>query len=222
MGTLSSPPASRRMWNTQLARDCSQFQIVSVAMSLIIYGAHMNVLFIIKVKLPELINSSYRSPQLCWLWSLEWLANVEYWVQSHLYTCFIVFVLSSKPNHTTLKYRFLIKKSNRVRFAHLNICLGSGPDFSSKFWIQTLFLSPSKWREWNGPWMLLLTCISPFSESNLVSISFYYLVLGPPCPSAYINHPWGYPHLVLLLGAHKFQWELGSRDRLSLWWINLS
>jgi hypothetical protein len=93
--------------------------------------------------------------------------------------------------------------------------------FPQKFWIQTLFLSPSEWRVWIGPWTLLLTCISPFLKSNLVSISFYYLVLGPPCPSAYIYHPWGYYHLVLLLWAHEFQWRTREQKQVVTLCINL-
>ena len=42
-------------------------RIEAVATFLIIFGAHMNILFIVKVNILVLIKWSYRSPQLCWL-----------------------------------------------------------------------------------------------------------------------------------------------------------
>ena len=43
----------------------------------------MNILFIIEVKFLVLVNWPYRSLQLCWLLSLEWLPYFEYAVQFH-------------------------------------------------------------------------------------------------------------------------------------------
>ena len=50
------------MWNTQLARDDGQIQIVAVVIFLIGFGAHIDILFIFKVKISVLIEWSYRSP----------------------------------------------------------------------------------------------------------------------------------------------------------------
>jgi len=47
----------------------------------IIFGARMNILFITKDKILELIKQSYGSPQLCWSSSLEWLSFFEHIVQ---------------------------------------------------------------------------------------------------------------------------------------------
>ena len=45
-------------------------------------GAHMSILFIIKVNFLFLIKRSYRFPQSCWILNLEWLTNFEHVVQS--------------------------------------------------------------------------------------------------------------------------------------------
>ena len=80
------------------------------------FGAHRNILFIIKVKVFEVMKWLYRSSaQLCSLLSVEWLTNCEHIVQSLLSTCILVAVLRSTPNHTPLKYRSLIKKKSQVR-----------------------------------------------------------------------------------------------------------
>ena len=49
MDILSSAPTSLRMQNMQLERNDCQFQIASVAIRLIAFGAHMNISFINKV-----------------------------------------------------------------------------------------------------------------------------------------------------------------------------
>ena len=60
-------PTSRRMWNMQIVRNFHQFQIGSLAIWLLIYGIHMNILVIMKVKILKLIKWSHRSSQACWL-----------------------------------------------------------------------------------------------------------------------------------------------------------
>ena len=67
--------------------DDKQIQIMLVAFCLIIFGAHMIILCIIKVKKLMLTKWLDRSPQLCWLLSLEWLAYSVHEVQSILNTC---------------------------------------------------------------------------------------------------------------------------------------
>jgi hypothetical protein len=56
MDTFSSAPASRRIRNSQSVRDEWGIQILALAIFLIVFGAHMNVLNIMKVKIFELIN----------------------------------------------------------------------------------------------------------------------------------------------------------------------
>ena len=46
------------------------------------FQSHMDILLIIKVKTLVLIKWSYRSSELCCLWSLEWLTYFEHVVQS--------------------------------------------------------------------------------------------------------------------------------------------
>ena len=58
-----------------------------IAICLIIPGAHMNVLFILKVWILVLMKWSCLVPQLCWLLSLEWLAYSEHLAQSLLSIC---------------------------------------------------------------------------------------------------------------------------------------
>jgi hypothetical protein len=54
----------------------SRIQIEVVATFLIFFGAHMNLLFINKVKIFVLIEWSYMFPQLCLLLNLEWLVHI--------------------------------------------------------------------------------------------------------------------------------------------------
>ena len=73
MDTFSSAPTSfvGCKYMKWVQDDC-QFQVVSVAIYLVIFGACKNILFIIKAKLLKLINKwSYRFPQL---WSLFYRA----------------------------------------------------------------------------------------------------------------------------------------------------
>ena len=64
MDTFSFASTSPLMRYTQVVgvRDNCQFEIVSVAVCLIIFRAYMNILFIIKVKILELTIWSCRSP----------------------------------------------------------------------------------------------------------------------------------------------------------------
>ena len=49
----------------QLVQNGQQIQIEAEATFLIIFRAHINTLFIIKIKILVHIKWSYRSPQLC-------------------------------------------------------------------------------------------------------------------------------------------------------------
>ena len=48
------------MWNMQLVQDNKHIHIMHVVICLIFFGAHMNILLIIKMKILVLINRSYR------------------------------------------------------------------------------------------------------------------------------------------------------------------
>ena len=68
---------------------CLVIQIETQVAFLIIFGAHVNILSIIKVKTLVLIKCSYTPPpQLCPLLNLEWLSYYEHTIQSILNTCF--------------------------------------------------------------------------------------------------------------------------------------
>ena len=57
----------------QLVWDDKQVQIITVAIFLIIFGAHKNILFIIAKRFLCLLSVIYGPPlQLCWLLGLEW------------------------------------------------------------------------------------------------------------------------------------------------------
>ena len=49
-------------------------QIEAITTFFMILGAHMYILFIIKMDILMLIKYSHRSPQICWILSLEWLS----------------------------------------------------------------------------------------------------------------------------------------------------
>ena len=60
-------PTSHKMWNTQLVQDDQPILIVPIAHSHIVFGAYINMLSIVKVKILFLIECSYRFHQSCWL-----------------------------------------------------------------------------------------------------------------------------------------------------------
>ena len=64
MDTFSSAPTSPRTQSMQLVLDDHQFQIMPVANCLTIFGAYMEILFIIVVKILELITWSSGSPPI--------------------------------------------------------------------------------------------------------------------------------------------------------------
>ena len=55
-------PIARRVWNVQLEQYVLQIQIVSIPIFLIIFWAHMNILFITKVKIFLVVKWSYEFP----------------------------------------------------------------------------------------------------------------------------------------------------------------
>jgi hypothetical protein len=84
-----------------------------------VFGAHMNISFIIKVKIFVLIKWSYRSPRFYWLLSLEWLSYSEHRVQSLETHVFLGFAFGVTSNHTLLEYRCPNKKSKQIMVVHL-------------------------------------------------------------------------------------------------------
>ena len=53
-------------------------QAMLVAIFLIIFWAHMNIFYIVKVKILVLIKWYIGPPQSCWLLNLEWWTNFEH------------------------------------------------------------------------------------------------------------------------------------------------
>jgi hypothetical protein len=61
LDTFLSAPASHRIWSTQSVRDNLQNQIMFVVICLIVFGAHMNILYIGP---PIIYRSSYTGPPI--------------------------------------------------------------------------------------------------------------------------------------------------------------
>lgn len=80
MDTFSSATTSRSIWNMQLLQRWIANPIVPVAI-LINFGVHMNMLFIMRVKILVLTEWSYY-PHTMLSMSLEWFTNPEHIVQS--------------------------------------------------------------------------------------------------------------------------------------------
>lgn len=91
-----------------------------IASCLVIFGACMNVTFIIKVKILMFVKWSYRSPQSSGLLSLEWLAYFQHIFQSVLDTSFWLPFLD--PHLTTYhsKYRCPYYCFVIIRYTYLN------------------------------------------------------------------------------------------------------
>ena len=83
MATFFNYPTSPKLRNTRLVQD--GWQVKAVATFLMIYLAHMDILFTIKVKLPVLIKWSYRSPNYADFSSLKWLSHFEMHVVQSLF-----------------------------------------------------------------------------------------------------------------------------------------
>ena len=111
----------------QFVREDWQIQFMVVVIFLILFRARMILLFIVKLKILVLIKWSYMSPWLCKLVSPTF-AN-KFWPLSPYSSAhvFLVFVLSSTPNHIPLKCRHLTVFSNWIgmialHFAHTQWC----------------------------------------------------------------------------------------------------
>lgn len=86
--------------------DC-QLQIMSVAICLTIFGAHMDYLFIVKVKILGVIKSSYGSPlQKKIKNNVESSEHRMITMYEHIVQCvlstFLFCVFTSTPNHKLL------------------------------------------------------------------------------------------------------------------------
>ena len=107
MVAFSKEPSSPRKWNTRLGWDGYQIQIGAVAVFITSFGAHVNILFIIEVKILVLIKWSYKFLHLCKLLSLEWVSYriLRMWSNDLFQThYFLVSILEVTPNHVLLKY----------------------------------------------------------------------------------------------------------------------
>jgi hypothetical protein len=71
MVNFSGYSTSPRSWNTRLVRDGWQIQIVATTTFLILFGAHMSIWFIIKVKIFVLVKWSFGWDECEWT-SLYW------------------------------------------------------------------------------------------------------------------------------------------------------
>ena len=85
----------------------------------LVFKAHMNILFIIKVNIFMLMKWSYRSSQICWVLNLEWLSYFEHVVQSLEYISLCYPFLEPHPitYHLILGVQF--KMSSRIRHVYL-------------------------------------------------------------------------------------------------------
>ena len=102
-------PTSRSScdWCEMISESKSFF---SVAAFLIIFGVCKNIVVIIKVKIPWVINWSYKSIQLSWPYlCLEWLTDCEHMFSLFSTHVFWVSILRFTPNHTPLKCRYPFK-----------------------------------------------------------------------------------------------------------------
>lgn len=62
MDTFLSAPTSLSICNMQVVQDDEKIQSVPIAIYLMISGAHLNIWYIIKVKIFVLMKWSYKSP----------------------------------------------------------------------------------------------------------------------------------------------------------------
>ena len=97
---------------------------MSIAMCLVILGAHMNVFFIVKVKICNVIKIVTYVPSI--ILTIE--ANTYHILptSSNLFSTqvFLVCALTSRPNHKPFKYSYLIEKYNHERPTYIsNKCL---------------------------------------------------------------------------------------------------
>jgi hypothetical protein len=90
----------------QLVQDDWETQIVLIAICLIIFGAHMIILFNIRVMMFMFVNKwSYMLPKSCSLLNLESLAYVEDICSPISTHALLVVVLRSTSNDMSFKYR---------------------------------------------------------------------------------------------------------------------
>jgi hypothetical protein len=93
-------------------------------------GAHINILFIVTLKILVLVKQSFTSFQLCWLLSLHWLSHfAKHAIQSLSNTYVFVFLLL-EPHLIPLKYRCSNKRSNWIIVVHSKPIRVSKPPFS--------------------------------------------------------------------------------------------
>ena len=100
----------------RLIPDGWQIQIKTIAIILTIFGAQMNILFVIKVNNLVLIKWSYVSPIML---TTEPRVIIIFWAHSLISFKHLISVLGAKPNHMPLKKRFLIKRSNEIRHVYV-------------------------------------------------------------------------------------------------------
>lgn len=94
------------------------FEMVSkpILMFLINFGAHLNIVFIIKQRFSRL----YRFPQLYWL-LLPRMVIISWACNPISFKHFTFWHMFLEPIHIPLKYRCQIKRNNQVRHIYLNV-----------------------------------------------------------------------------------------------------
>ena len=126
---FSNKPTSPRLWNTFLRQDGEANAH---------WGSHMNILFIIKVKIPVLITWSYKPPII--MLTIEYRVvktHVEHTTRSHYghMSVAIRYWSHTKPQSTHI-YRYPNKKSNGIRVVYcIHTCtwsLAVGNDLVNK------------------------------------------------------------------------------------------
>ena len=105
-------PTSPRIWNTRLVCNGWQIQIKGASTCLIISGAHIKYLSIIKVKILVFLKWSYKFPRN--MLTIEPRMVIMFWACSPIYAIhmssffpFFIYVLGTTPNHIPFKYRCL-------------------------------------------------------------------------------------------------------------------
>ena len=121
---VPTKPSSPRIWNTRLlVRDVGK----NPNRCLIVVGIHMNILFIIKVKIFVLTKWFHRYPQLRWRFIFEHVVQSLFGIRSR-----------SISHYISLTYRCCIpKKSNEIRVVYLFSIRGT---FSSESFVQKIRL----------------------------------------------------------------------------------
>ena len=130
MNTFSFAPTSLSKWSMHLVQDDSRILIEDIAISLITYEAHMNIIFIIKAKILILLIG----PPIVFSIDLEHVTNFKHIVQSRSNTC-LFWCGFLDPRNLNLWCSFRI--SSRIRPIYLTYSIHLKQSFAGKHWEST-------------------------------------------------------------------------------------